>query len=618
MGWSNALLDMRISKNLILLFVVLILLVIQVGLIFSYYYQEEREEIVNTVDSQKAYDDYQVLQSYFMNPDFYDSAYQEAAPEIVDPFSDIYGGIIPHHLIVKDYLASYFNGLKDRYQTVVLIGPNHFDSGSSNILLSQAVWQTPYGKIFPNDRVIEKLAEDFPIDEDAFFAEHSITGLVPFIKKSLPSAEIVPIILKVNTPNSELEELLTILGNSIDPANTLVLASIDFSHYQTALSADFHDAKSINTIRTFNYEAIPRLEIDSPPSLFVLLKYLDFIDARTSQLVYSTNSSILMGDPDEPGTSHQFFYFNKGEVVENKLLSFLFFGDIMLDRHVKTLLDQNGLPYLMDTIAGEENRFFSGMDLVSANLEGAITKNGDHYPPVAANDFAFSLERVKDLLDYNFNFFTIANNHLSDQGFQGLEETRENLDQLDIDYVGCVDAQVSDCSTTVVEIDGYQIGVVGLSMVYHDFEIAEIAQQVIKLKEGTDFIIANVHWGVEYTHYFNDHQQDIAHQLIDSGVDMIIGHHPHVVQGMEVYNSKPIFYSLGNFIFDQYFSKETQEGLGVGITINDSGADLYLFPYQSVNKYLELLSGKEKDIFYTNFMEWSEGSIDMQNGKISI
>jgi len=76
MGWSNALLDMRISKNLILLFVVLILLVIQVGLIFSYYYQEEREEIVNTVDSQKAYDDYQVLQSYFMNPDFYDSAYQ--------------------------------------------------------------------------------------------------------------------------------------------------------------------------------------------------------------------------------------------------------------------------------------------------------------------------------------------------------------------------------------------------------------------------------------------------------------------------------------------------------------------------------------------------------------
>ena len=135
---------------------------------------------------------------------------------------------------------------------------------------------------------------------------------------------------------------------------------------------------------------------------------------------------------------------------------------------------------------------------------------------------------------------------------------------------------------------------------------------------GTDFIIANVHWGVEYTHYFNDHQQDIAHQLIDSGVDMIIGHHPHVVQGMEVYNSKPIFYSLGNFIFDQYFSKETQEGLGVGITINDSGADLYLFPYQSVNKYLELLSGKEKDIFYTNFMEWSEGSIDMQNGKISI
>ena len=355
MGWSNALLKMRISKNLILLFVVLILLVIQVGLIFSFYHQDEQEKIVNIVDLQRTVDDHQVLQSYFMNPEFYDEAYADAQQQVVPIDSHVYGGIIPHHLIVKDYLASYFNGLKDRYQTVVLIGPNHFNSGSSNILLSQAVWQTPYGKIFPDDQVIKKLANDLPVDEDAFFAEHSITGLVPFIKKSLPSAKIVPIILKVNTSSSELEELLTGLGNSIDPAKTLVLASIDFSHYQTALSADFHDAKSINTIRTFNYEAIPRLEIDSPPSLFVLLKYLDSIDARTSQLVYSTNSSIFMGDPDEPGTSHQFFYFNKGEIEENKLLSFLFFGDIMLDRHVKTLLDQNGLPYLMNVIAGEEN-----------------------------------------------------------------------------------------------------------------------------------------------------------------------------------------------------------------------------------------------------------------------
>ncbi|MFH1668064.1 MAG: AmmeMemoRadiSam system protein B [Candidatus Komeilibacteria bacterium] len=609
---------MRISKNLILLFVVLILLVVQVGLIFSFYAQKEQKEIVNIVDSQITLDDHQVLQSYFMNPEFYNEAYANSQPGVVETNSHVYGGIIPHHLIVKDYLASYFNGFKDQYQTVVLIGPNHFDSGSSNILLSQAVWQTPYGKIYPDDQVIKKLAKDFSINEDAFFAEHSITGLVPFIKKSLPSAKIVPIILKVNTSNSELEELLTSLSNTIDPAKTLVLASIDFSHYQRALAADFHDAKSINTIKTFNYDAIPRLEIDSPPSLFVLLKYLDSIDARTSQLVYSTNSSILMGEPDEPGTSHQFFYFNKGEAEENKLLSFLFFGDIMLDRHVKTLLDQKGLPYLLDTIAGEENRFFRGMDLVSANLEGAITKNGDHYPPVATNDFAFSLERVKDLLDYNFNFFTIANNHLSDQGFQGIEETRANLDKLDIDYVGCVDAQVSDCSTTVVEIDGYQIGVVGLSMVYHDFEIADIAQQVIKLKEETDFIIANIHWGVEYTHYFNDHQQDIAHQLIDSGVDIIIGHHPHVVQGREIYNNKPIFYSLGNFIFDQYFSKETQEGMGVGITVDGSGYDLYLFPYQSANKYLELLAGKEKDAFYTNFGEWSEGVIDIQDGKIRI
>ncbi len=313
------------------------------------------------------------------------------------------------------------------------------------------------------------------------------------------------------------------------------------------------------------------------------------------------------------------YYPRQEEIIikeEIKELNFLFLGDIMLDRSVKKLIDAKGLDYLLKNIEAEN--FFEGYDLISANLEGPVTNNGDHYPPVAGIDFAFSPDDVNELKRYNFNFFTIANNHLTDQGLKGVEEARANLNELGINYVGCSDAEVSECSSTILEINDYQVGMLGLSMVYHNFDLEKVISEINKLKDQTDYIITNIHWGVEYTHYFNTYQQNIAHALIDNGVDIIIGHHPHVVQGIEIYNKKPIFYSLGNFIFDQYFSSETQEGLGIGITLDNSSYNIYLFPYVTVNKYSELLKGQDREEFLANYLEWSEGEIEINNGLIHL
>ncbi|MCX6796545.1 MAG: CapA family protein, partial [Candidatus Falkowbacteria bacterium] len=119
-------------------------------------------------------------------------------------------------------------------------------------------------------------------------------------------------------------------------------------------------------------------------------------------------------------------------------LRFLFFGDIMLDRNVKIKIDKYGFDYLFSgTTTTSEMWNFNNYDLVSANLEGAVTDNGAHYSPSMSYDFAFAPTDIEQLKKYGFNFFNLANNHLADQGERGIIETRKNLDNLGFSYVGC-------------------------------------------------------------------------------------------------------------------------------------------------------------------------------------
>jgi len=561
-----------------------------------------------------------------------------------DYFSDpnfVYGGILPHHLIVQNNIDSFLAGLKNHnYKTVVLIGPNHFERGRSRIITSNQSWATYFGELEPNEMIVEKLTSGklALLDDEVIKGDHSISGLVPFVKKNFPNADFVPIILSVKTQPEKVEELSDFLAKNFDPENTLVLASVDFSHYQPTAVADWHDEKSQTVIESFDFNRIYDLEIDSPPSIYTVLKYLEKIGAQKSELIFHTNSGRLANSFDIPTTSHSFYYFRKGENSAKEYLNFLFFGDIMLDRNVGAKIKKNGLESIFKNLAGEENRFFGGIDLISANLEGAVTNLGAHYAPEMGNDFAFAPELVEKLKKlYHFNFFDLANNHFSDQAERGIIETRKNLDDLSLNYVGCQDRQVGDCSSKIVEVDGYKIGMAGFSMVYGQFDRESAKKIISDLSSSTDFTVVNVHWGVEYEHQFNKLQQEVAHELIDAGADLIIGHHPHVVQGMEAYQGKPIFYSLGNFIFDQYFSQDTQEGLAVGIALTPSltprpspttavegegrRLSISLFPLKSKSSQVELMKGEEKKKFLEKFVGWSDVSdeykIQMKDGKIS-
>jgi gamma-polyglutamate biosynthesis protein CapA len=342
---------------------------------------------------------------------------------------------------------------------------------------------------------------------------------------------------------------------------------------------------------------------------------------------------------------------------ENEKINFLFFGDLMLDRHVGEKITKYGLDNLFANLDTSAKGMFLNKDFIGANLEGAATDKGVHYPPNNAYDFAFAPDLINGLKKYNFNFFNLANNHLADQGERGIIETENNLKKLEFNFAGCTDGQVGECSYKVIEIKrlpagqaDYKVGMAGFSLVYNakKFDTKRAEKIIVDLASTTDLVIVNMHWGVEYEHKFNSIQQEIAHKLVDAGADIIIGHHPHVVQGMEIYESRLrttnadhanekvrslIFYSLGNFVFDQYFSTDTQEELAVGFEWSKEPIQPYLsqkegkmiftlLPMKSKASQPELMDGKEKEKFLEKFADWSEVSDDfkkqIKEGRISL
>ena len=158
----------------------------------------------NSVENQNY-----VVRSENGENDIYHSSYRSNAKIYSDIFLNVenetqivekvYGGIVPHHFLASDLIAKFFKKIESQndIETIILIGPNHFNVGFYGILASKAHWNTPFGDIGPDLEVIGILAEGglVQIDEKPFQSEHSISTITPFIKKTFPDAKIVPIII---------------------------------------------------------------------------------------------------------------------------------------------------------------------------------------------------------------------------------------------------------------------------------------------------------------------------------------------------------------------------------------------------------------------------------------
>ncbi|PIR66671.1 MAG: AmmeMemoRadiSam system protein B, partial [Parcubacteria group bacterium CG10_big_fil_rev_8_21_14_0_10_36_14] len=473
--------------------------------------------------------------------DFFETAFKFNKKELKLEDKNIVAGIIPHHLLAADLIAEFFYNLRDGdYDIVILIGPNHFNTGDSEIITSSYNWQTPYGILECDKKDLKKLLEtdDIHIEEGVFENEHSINSEVSFIKKTFPKAKFLPIILKSSIDSTEAENLAEKLFELSKNKKVLVLASVDFSHYKDSPTAQKNDKESIGAIDDYDFDKVYNLDIDSPASIYTLLKF-SRLSGSEFELLNNSNSAILADKLYiESTTSYVTGYFTKSNSAP-KAIKMLFFGDMMLDRGVDEKIKQYGLDYIFGQL--DKESFYKGYDLISANLEGAVTNNGEHYAPEKEFDFAFKPEIIADLKKYNFNFFNLANNHFGDQGAQGISETLKNLDDIGFNYAGCGNGIISDCSSKILILENKKIGMVGLTAFWGEFDLEKAKQKISEIKNKTDIVILNVHWGEELDTQFTSYQQKIAYALIDYGADLIIGHHPHVVQGIETYKNKLIF-----------------------------------------------------------------------------
>jgi poly-gamma-glutamate capsule biosynthesis protein CapA/YwtB (metallophosphatase superfamily)/uncharacterized membrane protein (UPF0127 family) len=253
---------------------------------------------------------------------------------------------------------------------------------------------------------------------------------------------------------------------------------------------------------------------------------------------------------------------------ENHEIKLLFVGDIMMTRSVEGKIEDLNKKFIFPFL--NILNYLKTFDYVIANLEGPIsdkgTKVGSKY------SFRMKPEVAEALSNANIKIVNLANNHIFDYGKIAFEDTLKNLEKNNINYFG------NSYEPLIVEKEGVKIGFLGFSDFLKHLEVREnktgisvvnskLSEIIEKAKEKVDILIVSFHWGEEYQELANERQRKLAKIAIDSGADLVIGHHPHVIQDIEKYKDKFIFYSLGNFIFDQNFSKETMIGGGVEVYI---------------------------------------------------
>lgn len=231
------------------------------------------------------------------NPELYNIWLKAHSPTLD---TKIRGILVNHHLLAGELIAQSMSRLATEEDvTVVLLSPDHFYHNKSKLSTSNLDWTTPFGKLQANQEVVESLEKNglVALDPEALDQEHGLSNLVAFIKYYIPNASLVPLTVQNNLNVTEVKNLAESLFKLL-PSNTIYVGSFDFSHYLPSLAADFHDELSLDTIQSFNYDALQRLDVDSMSGLGLLLRLLELNGAQNFSLFAQTNSAKLTANPE--------------------------------------------------------------------------------------------------------------------------------------------------------------------------------------------------------------------------------------------------------------------------------------------------------------------------------
>jgi len=270
-----------------------------------------------------------------------------------------------------------------------------------------------------------------------------------------------------------------------------------------------------------------------------------------------TDSTEQSGSAHRPGGSGA----GRGETT-----TIVFAGDVLIAEAMEQYYDAEGVTRLVseELLAEMQNA-----DICMVNNEFQFSTQGT---PMEDKQFTFRTDPkyVQVMLDMGVDIVSLANNHSLDFGTEALKDTFATLDDAGILYAGAGDSKGRAEALQIIEVNGLKFGFLaatrvipvsqwnvefrrpGLFTTYDDTRLVECIEAA---REECDFLTVYVHWGIEREAYPQDYQTAIAKNCFNAGADLVIGAHPHVLQGIEFMNGKPVFYSLGNYIFAQTIAR---------------------------------------------------------------
>lgn len=301
--------------------------------------------------------------------------------------------------------------------------------------------------------------------------------------------------------------------------------------------------------------------------------------------------------------------------------SIVFVGDIMMARNVEYLIESKGNNYPFDGFSIETLRSHSA---IFGNFEASVPVTHET-TPVGSLKFSVRENYVDALQNAGFSHLSLGNNHSFDYGVEGYINTVETFSNSSLNVFGN-EKSIDVESITYLRNNDKKIAVIGINLLMRP-EGSELKKLIAHATKRSDLQIAYVHWGEEYDLHHSTEQENQAKVMIEAGVDLIVGHHPHVTQDIGMIDGVPVFYSLGNYIFDQYFSKDVQEGLVLALNY-DNGFMIDIIPVSSQKSLSQprLMSPENHADFLATLARKSDslvsetiakGKIDLQNSVAS-
>ncbi len=325
--------------------------------------------------------------------------------------------------------------------------------------------------------------------------------------------------------------------------------------------------------------------------IFIILSFVYFIGTEIYHFHRETeklSQQHLAQKTQNIFQSNLFTYKKENEALKKELqemkqqqqvYTILVGGDLMLDRGVKKVIQKLGKDYHFPFEKIKD--YLQSVDFVFANLEGSLSDVGHD----AGNkySFRFDIPVAQALADVGFDMVSSANNHMLDWGKASLCATGKNLRKVGIKSVGAGCNREEAEHVEIITLGNTKIAFLAYTEFHpwakatetspgmSEYNIQKIIKRVqeIKEKHEADLVFVSLHWGEEYKDRAPVRIVKKARELIDGGVDVIIGHHPHVDQEIERYKNGWIIYSLGNFVFDQSWSENTMEGLLAEIKVQN-------------------------------------------------